>query len=129
MYLSDSSAVLTVDSIFTWYSKIVNTECKCHLKIYKISFDKFVVIVSDLPDNLGFNIAEEALTLIQLVSSKFNLEPTKTMWIEYYSMKSFNRFFKNKEIYEQLTLFQESIYSERISKRKIENLLGVKLKS
>ncbi len=49
------------------------------------------------------------------------------MWIEYYSMNS--RFFKNKEIYEQLTLFQESIYSERISKRKIESLLGVKLKS
>ena len=129
MYLSDSPAVLTADLIFTWYSGITNKKYKCHLKIYKINFDKFVVIFSDSPNNLAFNIAEETITLIQLVSSTFNLKPTETMWIEYYHIKSFNRFFKDKEIYEQLTLFQKSVCSERISKRKIENLLRVDLES
>ena len=129
MYLSDSSAVLTFDSIFTWYSKIVSTECKCHLKIYKIGLTRFVVIVSDLPINLAFNMAEEVLVLIQLISIEFNLKPTGAMWIKYYSLKSFSLFFKNQEIYEQLTLFQEGVYLEIISKQKIENLLGVELKS
>ena len=61
LYLSDSSAVLTFDSIFTCYFKIVSTECKCYLKIYKIGLTRFVVIVSDLLINLVFNIAEEVL--------------------------------------------------------------------
>ena len=127
MYLSDSPAILTADLIFTWHSKITNTKCKCHLKIYKINFDKFVVIFYDSPNNLAFNIAEEALTLIRLVSSTFNLKLTETMWIEYYYIKFLNRSFKDKKIYKQLTLFQESVYLERISKQKIENLLRIDL--
>ncbi len=127
LYLSDPPAVLIADLIFTWHSKIANTKYKCHLKIYKINFDKFVVISSYLPDNLAFNITEEILTLIQLVFKTFNLKPTKTMWIKYYSIKSFNRFFKDKKIYEQLTLFQKNVYSERISKQKIKNLLKIDL--
>ena len=109
--------------MFTWHSKIAKIDCQCRLRIYKISFDKVVVIVSELPDNLGRSITEEALTLIQLVCHKFALNPTKTMWLEHYP----RGYLKDEEVYEHLTLIQCNVCSSRINKQKIEALLSVKL--
>ena len=129
MYLSNPPAVLSIDLLFAWYSKIANIECKCRLRIYEITFERFIVIVSELPDNLGPTITEEALTLIQLVSSKFSLEPTKTMWFRHYPKGYFHGYLKDREIYERLMLFQESVCLQMIDKQQIEDLLGVKLES
>ncbi len=123
MNLSNPPAVLSVDLLFTWRSKIAKIDCQCRLRIYKITFDKAVVIVSELPDNPGRSITEEALTLIQLVCHKFALNPTKTMWLEHYPQG----YLKDEEVYEQLMLMQCNVYSSRIKKQKIEGLLSVKL--
>lgn len=123
MYLPNPSAVLSVDLLFTWYSKIAHIECRCRLRIYRITFDKFIVIVSELPNNLGLTITQEALTLIHLVCNKFSLVPTKTMWLEHY----LKTYFKNEEIYYQVVLLKDNTWSKRINKRTIDNLLGVEL--
>ena len=123
MNLSNPPAVLSVDLLFTWRSKIAKIDCQCRLRIYKITFDKVVVIVSELPDNPGRTITDEALTLIHLVCNKFALKPTKTMWLEHYP----KGYLKDEETYEQVMLTQGNVWSKRIKKEKIEALLSVKL--
>ncbi len=121
--LSNAPAVLSVDLLFTWHSKIAKIDCQCRLRIYKITFDKVVVIVSELPDNPGRSITEEALTLIHLICQKFALNPTKTMWLEHYPQG----YLGDEEIYEHLTLMQCNVWFSRINKQKLEALLSVKL--
>ena len=123
MNISESPAVLTVDIPITWYSTTAETLCECRLRIYKITFDKAVVIISELEDYPDRSIKEELSTLIHLVCDDFKLSPAKTMWLEHYPAKHL----QEKDIYEQVMLVQPHIYSTRISKQKIEALLGVKL--
>lgn len=109
--------------MFTWRSQLAKIDCQCRLRIYKITINQAVVIVSELPDNPGRSITEEALTLIQLVCHKFALNPTKTMWLEHYPQG----YLKDEEVYEHLTLIQCNVWSSRINKQKLEALLSVKL--
>ena len=121
--LSKPPAVLSVDLLFTWHSEIAEIDCQCRLRIYKITFEKVVVIVSELPDNAGRTITDEGLTLIHLVCNKLSLEPTKTMWLEHYPKGAL----KGEETYEHVMLIRGNVYSKRINKQTIEALLGVKL--
>ena len=123
MKLSKPSAVLSVDLLFTWHSEIAKTNCQCRLRIYKITVEKVIVIVSELPNNLGRTITHERVSLIHLVCNKFALKPTKTMWLEHYPKGCI----KDQETYKQLMLLQGNVYSKRIKKQKIEVLLRVKL--
>ena len=123
MNISESPAVLTVDTPITWYSQTAQTYCQCRLRIYKITFEKAVVIVSELLNNTGRSITDEALTLIRLVCHEFALSPGKTMWFEHYPVG----YLKDDETYEQVMLVQSHTYSTRVSKQKIEAVLGVKL--
>ena len=121
--ISKSPAFLSIDILFIWHSEMTKTECRCRLRIYKLTFDTAVVIVSELTGNSGCTISEEALTLIPLVCNKFALSPTKTMWLEHYPKVDF----KEEETFEQVMLLRNNDWSNRIKKEQIEVLLGVKL--
>ena len=123
MNISESPAVLTIDTPITWYSQTAQTNCECRLRIYKISFNQVVVIVSELDDNPGRSITDEASTLIPLVCHEFALSPAQTMWLEHYPAG----YLKDDETYDEVMLIQGYTYSIRISKQKLEALLGVKL--
>ena len=123
MNISESPAVLTINTPITWYSKTAQTQCKCRLRVYKISFDKAIVIVSELDDNFGRSITDEASTLIQLVCNELALSPGKTMWLEHYPAG----YLKEEETYDEVVMLQSYTYSKRMSKQKLEALLGVKL--
>lgn len=121
--ISQSSATLTVNQIFSWYSNTAQVECLCQLRIFQLSFDKFVVIVSELYDNPGRSITDEASALIQLVCRQFNLVFSKTMWIEHYP----SSYLKEDEAYEQILLTPFEINSQRIKKQQLESLLRISL--
>ena len=123
MNISESPAVLTIDTPITWHSQAAQTHCECRLRVYRVTFDKAVVIVSQLLNNTGRSITDEALTLIRLVCHEFALSPGKTMWFEHYPAG----YLKDDETYEQVMLVQGYTYSTRVNKQKIETLLGVKL--
>lgn len=128
MNLSESPAVLSVDTPITWYSKTAQTQCKYHLckyrlRIYKIAFDKAVVILSERQDNSRGLIMEEASRLIHWVCHEFELSPSKITWLEHYPAKHL----REEDIYEQVILVQPHLYSIMIDKQKIEDLLGVNL--
>ena len=118
--LPQSSSILKTDRIFTWHSETAATECRCRLRIFQLSFDKIVVIVSELPDNPGRSITDEALTLIHLVCYRFQLSLAKVMWLEHYP----SGYLKDDESYEQIISTPFSVKSHRISKQILESLLN-----
>lgn len=121
--LSKSPAVLSTDTVFTWYSETVKTDCRCRLRIYKITLDKVIVIVSELSDNPGRSISDEASKLINLVCYQFGLASYKVMWIEHYPVG----YLKNDETYDVIMLGLDQVSSKRIHKQKLEVFLRVKL--
>ena len=123
MNLMNTPAFLSVDTLFTWQSEKAKRDCRCRLRIYKITVNLAVVIASQLPDETSCSIADEALTLINLVCQKLVLKLTSMMWLEHYP----KGYLKDEEIYEEVMLIQDKIASKRIKKQKIESLLSVKL--
>lgn len=73
-----------VEQILTWrpYEQSFNSQCR--LRIYYISVDMAVVIVTELEENPGKSITDSAKQLIHLVCYRFGLAPYKVMWIEHY---------------------------------------------
>ena len=121
--ISESPALLVVDDKFEWYSEIGQQQCECRLRIYKISFDQAVVIVSELKAYPGRSIREEAITLINLVCYKFGLITLKTMWIEHYP----EGYLREEDTYDEIWLSMFHVQSRRIKKEELETLLGRKL--
>ncbi len=121
MSFSESAAILDVDMLFTWYSEIAKGNCHCHLRIYKVTFDRAVIIVSELPNNPGRSITDEASTLINLVCYKFGFASYKVMWIEHYPPG----YLKDGETYDEVVMAAGYISSKRTNRQSLEKLLGV----
>ena len=119
----ESPVTLTVDTEFTWISTITRKDCCCRLRVYKFTFDHAVVIVSEIPDNPGRSITEEAKTLIHLVCYRFGLATNKVMWFEHYPAG----YLKDENTYDEVMLAVGNISSRRISQATLEEFLGVKL--
>lgn len=120
---SESAATLDVDMLFTWYSETAKGNCHCRLRIYKVAFDQAVIIVSELPDNPGRSITDEASTLINLVCYKFGFASYKVMWIEHYPPG----YLKGGGTYDEVMLAAGCISSRGINRQALEKLLGVNL--
>ena len=123
MNLFESPALLSIDTPITWYSEAAQTNCECRLRIYKVTFDQAIVIVSEVQDNSGRSISEEASTLIPRVCNEFALNPGKTMWVEHYPAG----YLMEEETYHEVMLVMGHVSAKRIEQQKLERLLGVKL--
>ena len=123
MNLFESPALLSINTPITWYSETAQRHCECRLRIYKVTFDKAIVIVSEVQDNSGRSISEEVFTLIPRVCNEFALNPGKTMWVEHYPVG----YLMEEETYNEVMLVMGYTSSKRIEKQKLEALLGVKL--
>ncbi|MGB5710502.1 MAG: hypothetical protein WBM44_06295, partial [Waterburya sp.] len=98
-------------------------DSQCRLRIYYLTFDKAVVIVSELANNPGKSIADTATQLIHLVCYRFGLAPYKVMWVEHF----FSGYLKESETYDHVILTPGGITCQRVSQQYIENLLGCSL--
>lgn len=115
-----SAAVLTVDTIFTWQPNGYSIDCQCRLRIYKLSFDTAIVIVSTLPEDSSLALNGMMLELIHVVCYRFGLAPNKTMWIEHDPGWHPN---SQEKYYEIILIWNEANW-QKSSKEKIEQLLG-----
>lgn len=116
-------ATLDVDMTFSWYSDTAKGNCHCRLRIYKLTFNTAVIIVSELLDNPGRSITDEASALIHLVCYQFGLAIYKVMWIEHYPAG----YLKNEDTFDEIMLTTGIISSRRVSQAKLEEFLGVSL--
>jgi hypothetical protein len=87
--------MLIYDDIFSWSGwggKLMLGSGKCRLRIYDLKKDDkkslmhlrpFIVVVSDVP---GSKMSVKAATshIVTLVAQRFNLNPHRMLWIEYY---------------------------------------------
>lgn len=121
--ISESPAILIIDEKFKWVSKVGQKKCECQLRIYKISIDRAVVIVSELQDNPGRSITDEAIILLNLVCYKFGFSTQKIMWIEHYP----EGYLKEEDTYDEVRLVAFGIESKRIKKERLEALLKVEI--
>ena len=107
------------ESIFTWLTKEDSVESCCHLRIYWLSFDRAVVIVSDLSDNLGLSITDAVEELITLVCSNFKLTPSKIMWLEHFPTQNPQEL----DIYYGVQLVSNQIIRYQLTMEYIKTLL------
>ena len=116
-------ATLDVDMKFSWYSEAAKGNCHCRLRIYKLTFDHAVIIVSELLDNPGRSITDEASTLIYSVCYQFGFAIYKVMWIEHYP----GGYLEDGDTYDEIMLAVGRIFSRRVSQAKLEEFLGLEL--
>lgn len=125
MEQSQPIANQTVDQIFTWQPPQQDFDSQCRLRIYYLTFDTAVVIVSELVDNPGKSIADSVSQLINLICYSFGLAPYKVMWIEHFPAG----YLKEGETYNQVMLSPGGISCKRVNQPYIERLLGCSLNS
>ncbi len=70
-----------IDEIFHWKG-FWNCDSSCRMEIFSSS-ENSVVVATDL-GNEGTSITNDAEKLIKLVCDRYQLNPQKTIWIEYY---------------------------------------------
>lgn len=112
-----------VEQILTWrpYEQSFNSQCR--LRIYYISVDMAVVIVTELEENPGKSITDSAKQLIHLVCYRFGLAPYKVMWIEHYPAG----YLKEAETYDLVMLALGEVTCQRVSQQALEGLIGCSL--
>ena len=108
------------ESIFSWKTREDKVESRCYLRIYWLSFDKAVVIVSELSDNFGFSITDAGEELITLVCSHFKLTLSKIMWLEHFPTHNPQEL----DIYYGVQLFSNQIIRYQLTKKSVERLLS-----
>ena len=79
-----STSSPSTDTIFSWISDEHSIECKCRLRIFNLSFGRFLVIISALPDYPGAPFTTSLRQVIYQITHSFDLPLNKTMWIEHY---------------------------------------------
>ncbi len=123
MEQSKPAATLRVDKILTWQPVGQDFNSQCHLLIYYFSYDRAMVIVTELADNPGQSITATVTQLIHLVCYRFGLAPYKVMWLEHYPPGVLN----DEDSYEQVMLALGHFIRQRVSQQSLERLLGCSL--
>lgn len=109
-----------VDTVFSWESETDLEPNKCRMRIYWITWEKAVVLATDLTDNPGCKIANVTKELIHFTSHIYDLAPCKIMLVEHYSSNEF----LDEDIYLQVLLTNNEVIRQKIDKSKLIELIG-----
>ncbi len=74
-----------VDTIFN-YKGSNNRDAKCRIQIFE-QVGRIVIVATELADNSGYSITNAAEQIVAEVCRKFNIDPEKLIWVEYYPPK------------------------------------------
>jgi hypothetical protein len=69
------------------YSPWPGNDAKCRLQIFPSSQQttrRMVVIVTELPDNIGMSVTNAAELIATLAVKQYDLDPETMIWIEHY---------------------------------------------
>lgn len=115
-----TSTAKTVDTIFRWQTHPAFV-ASCRLRIYQPlpPLELTVVIVSELPDNEGSSITNDAERLVDLVSKEFSLDLFKTVWLEHYPPDGV----VSRHSYSKVFFAGQRAYWKHTTKEEIEALI------
>lgn len=109
----------TTDVIFSWQCMKYHIECQCRLRIYHLTFDKYLVIISPVPDYPSASSTYSLQNLVHQISYCYNLPPTKTMWVEHYPATELNE----TDFYYQLLANKHNVSLFEISQDELQMMI------
>ena len=112
-----------LDTIFLWTSNQDSSEHKYRIRIYWISWEKAVVIITEINDDPSKIIAKTTKELVQFVCELYKLIPEKIMWVEHYAPSNSN----DKDTYIQVLLMNAKASRYKLEPEKLERLIGIPL--
>ncbi|MGB5634939.1 MAG: hypothetical protein WBM44_13180, partial [Waterburya sp.] len=70
-----------IDTFFFWESQTDYKPNQCRMRIYWITWEKAIVIATDLTDNPGRKVANVTKEIISFVNKIYDLAPNKIMLV------------------------------------------------
>ena len=109
-----------IDTVLFWESQGDNRPNKCRIRIYWVTWEKAIVIATDITDRPGKKIANVTQEIINFVSNLYDLFPNKMMLVEHYSPG----ILLDKDTYLQVFVINNEAMRYQIDKSKLTQLLG-----
>lgn len=117
---SKVAVVNDVDTVFTWESEKDSQPNKCRIRVFWLSWEKTLVIVTKLAENQGRNIASTTIELTRLIANLYDLTRRKMMWLEHYPATNTT----DQDKYLQVILLNNQAVRYEIESQQIETLIN-----
>jgi hypothetical protein len=115
----------SVDTVFSWESGVDREPNKCRMRVYWITWDKAIVIATDLTNNPGRKIANVTKEIISFTSHIYDLVPSKIMLIEHYLISDSSDADTDLDTYLQVLLTNNGVVKYAISNSQVSELIGL----
>ena len=73
-----------IDTVFRWQSEQSPKSNQCRIRIFWITWEKAIVVVTNMDDNRNNEIAAATVEIVSFASNFYNLAPNKMMIVEHY---------------------------------------------
>ena len=128
MYLSQRSKVgnfililnYDVDAVFSWHSEINCEPNACRLNIYWITWEKALVIATEITNHPGRKMHHAIQEIIEFAQNFYDLAPNKMMMLEHYKKANSSQ----EDTYFQVLVFGDEVIRYEIEKSSLIQLLG-----
>ncbi len=107
-----------VDTVFSWESEVDYKPNKCRIRIYWVTWEKVVVVATDMTNNPGRKIANVTKELLSFINHIYDLVPCKIMLVEHYSAN--NSF--QEDSYLQVLLVNDEAIRYQIDQNRLMKL-------
>ncbi|MEY2858686.1 MAG: hypothetical protein RLZZ74_2999 [Cyanobacteriota bacterium] len=95
------------------------------MRVYWITWDKAIVIATDLTNNPGRKIANVTKEIISFTSHIYDLVPSKIMLIEHYLISDSSDADTDLDTYLQVLLTNNGVVKYAISNSQVSELIGL----
>lgn len=109
-----------VDTVLEWRSEGDLYLNRCRMRICWITWEKAIVIASELEDNHGKQITFATKEIIRLVTNLYDLVPNKIMFVEHYPAENE----PDEDIYLQVLITKDEAVRYEIKRHKLTKLIG-----
>ena len=109
-----------VDTVLSWKAKECDKPNKCRIRIYWITWEKAIVIATDITAHPGITIDNTYDKIVRLARIHYDIAPNKLMLIEHYSTNDL----LDKDIYFQILVINNQFIRYEIDKSELTKLLG-----
>jgi hypothetical protein len=110
----------SVDTVFSWESRVDCEPNKCRIRVHWITWDKAIVIATNITNNPGRRIANVSQEIINFTNHIYDLVPAKMMLIEHYAISDL----ADEETYLQVLLINKEVSRYKIDSSRLMELMG-----
>ena len=109
-----------IDTVFFWESTGDDLPNKCRIRICWITWEKAVIIATDITDNPGKKIADVTQEIISFASKLYDLAPNKVMLVEHYAPNTLC----HQDTYLQVIMTHDETIRYEIDESELVQLIG-----